>query len=289
MLGQIRLNKSQEEVPPHFGEYISLAKAEPLHCTNNAWGAVFKLLLQEAFNWTRLPSTIKLLQQMPEECILVRFVRALKKKVSAHRLHKKLCKHLSGEDTHEKFKYRFSGHDSRDLCTGFHHPITTLEKGADDFRLHAIVLATKQLRKVTTLMSRVHVTPDQLATLKKKSCKVFFNTMALFFGQVTPTTWTIGHTVPVHTQQLFDEFGFGLGLDSMQGREAKKKPSRALVLCERHAERSVGYVQHSSTNSCLTCGCRHMTCRDISTPTQTSSGSPHRWNCRQHAVVVKRS
>ena len=221
MLSQIRQNKSRQEFPPLLGEYISLAKAEPLHCTNNAWGAIFELLLQEAFDRTRLPSTMKLLQQMPEGCVLVRFVRALKKKVGAHRLHKKLRKHLSGEDTHNKrFTYRFTGRDSRDLCRGFHHLVTTLEKGADDFRVHAIVLAAKQLREVTALMSRVHVTPDELATLKA-SCKVFFNTMALFFGHVTPTTWTIGHAVPVHTQQLFDEFGFGLGLNSMQGREAK--------------------------------------------------------------------
>ena len=45
--------------------------------------------------------------------------------------------------------------------------------------------------------------------------------MVLFFGKVSPTTWSIGHAVPFHTRQIFDEFGLGLCLNTMQGREAK--------------------------------------------------------------------
>ena len=52
-------------------------------------------------------------------------------------------------------------------------------------------------------------------------CKKFFRVISLFFGAVTSTTWTIGHAVPVHTAQIFAKFGLGLGLNTMQGREAK--------------------------------------------------------------------
>ena len=41
------------------------------------------------------------------------------------------------------------------------------------------------------------------------------------WGNVSPTTWTIGHAVPFHTRQIYIEFGLGLGLNTMQGREAK--------------------------------------------------------------------
>ena len=33
--------------------------------------------------------------------------------------------------------------------------------------------------------------------------------------------WTLGYAIPHHTKKLFEELGHGLGLNSMQGREAK--------------------------------------------------------------------
>lgn len=58
---------------------------------------------------------------------------------------------------------------------------------------------------------------DDLRTL----CQHYFNTHSLLLTSVNPTIWTIGYAIPQHTNQLFDELGFGLGLNSMQGREAK--------------------------------------------------------------------
>lgn len=37
----------------------------------------------------------------------------------------------------------------------------------------------------------------------------------------TPTSWTIGHVVPIHANKLQDSQGMGLGINSMVGREAK--------------------------------------------------------------------
>ena len=39
--------------------------------------------------------------------------------------------------------------------------------------------------------------------------------------EVTPTVWTIGYAIPRHIKILFEKFGMGLGVNSMQGREAK--------------------------------------------------------------------
>lgn len=36
-----------------------------------------------------------------------------------------------------------------------------------------------------------------------------------------PTTWTIGKAIPYYANELYNDLGFGLGLNSMQGREAK--------------------------------------------------------------------
>ena len=59
-------------------------------------------MLQEAHSRTRLPSRATLLRDMPLQCTLERLVRALKTKVGAHRLHKKLIKRLDAEDTAAK-------------------------------------------------------------------------------------------------------------------------------------------------------------------------------------------
>ena len=62
---------------------------------------------------------------------------------------------------------------------------------------------------------RSHV--DNLQT----SCKHYFTAYRLLLSKVNPTIWTIGHAIPYHTKLLFEELGYGLGLNSMQGREAK--------------------------------------------------------------------
>ena len=60
------------------------------------------MMLGELHNRTGLPFQVKLLKDTPQECTLRTFVRALKCKVSAYRLHKKLFKHLDAEDTATK-------------------------------------------------------------------------------------------------------------------------------------------------------------------------------------------
>ena len=51
-------------------------------------------------------------------------------------------------------------------------------------------------------------------------CKNYFKASALFV-RVTVSVWTLGHVVPVHTKILFDKYNTGLGLNTMQGWEAK--------------------------------------------------------------------
>ena len=54
----------------------------------------------------------------------------------------------------------------------------------------------------------------------EKACQKFFISCALFL-LVNPTVWTLGHVVPIHTRKLFEMYGKGLALNSMEGREAK--------------------------------------------------------------------
>ena len=55
----------------------------------------------------------------------------------------------------------------------------------------------------------------------KRDCQQFFNAVSLLLSNVTPTVWTIGYAVPRHSELLFEQFGVGLGINSMQGYKAK--------------------------------------------------------------------
>ena len=77
-----------------------------------------------------------------------------------------------------------------------------------------------QLRKAAALYSRVRLQEEQLAELKT-CCNQYFTTQCIFDDGANPTTWTIGYAISYHVEQLFKESGYGLGLNTMQGREAK--------------------------------------------------------------------
>ena len=41
------------------------------------------------------------------------------------------------------------------------------------------------------------------------------------YGSMTPTMWACANVIPVHSQATFDDYGMGLGCNTMEGREQK--------------------------------------------------------------------
>ena len=87
-------------------------------------------------------------------------------------------------------------------------------------RLAAIAYCCLELRDPISYFSRVNIDQAGIDGCKK-ACQYFYNANMLLFNNITPTIWTIGYAIPRHTQILFDKYGLGLGLNSMEGREAK--------------------------------------------------------------------
>ena len=119
----------------------------------------------------------------------------------------------------------FTGLESKRFCWNFGLLIKVLLGIANipssiKVKLHALAFSALQLRDSGSLFSRVEISREQLVELESK-CQLYFNTHALLLDGINPTTWTIGYAIPYSTQQLFKDSGFGLGLNSMQGREAK--------------------------------------------------------------------
>ena len=76
--------------------------------------------------------------------------------------------------------------------------------------LMSVAFAALQLRDVVSKFSRVE-TNAAICQELKVHCQLFFNTCSLLMKAVDPTVWTV---------RLSREFGFGLGINTMKGREA---------------------------------------------------------------------
>ena len=77
-----------------------------------------------------------------------------------------------------------------------------------------------KLHTLAAIYLKVEVNKQQTENLKI-TCQHNFTKNCLLLSGVNPTVWTIGYAIPYHTAQLLEKIGFGLGLNSMQVREAK--------------------------------------------------------------------
>ncbi len=122
-----------------------------------------------------------------------------------------------------EFEYRFTGKDPHMFLPNFMFLTDLLEKNVTENQsevLHIHAYLCLCLRNAVSLFSRINITNEQVEELRYY-CRCFCRGYWLFFN-VNQTVWTIGHVVPAHTQKMKQAYGMGLGLNSMEGREAKQ-------------------------------------------------------------------
>ena len=122
------------------------------------------------------------------------------------------------------FSYRLTGKDSKLVLHGFMYLVNAIKGDSEDpkllMKLMYIVYIALKLRDCASIFSMYHVTPQVVQELPNL-CHEYFKAVALFTGSVSGTVWSIGHLVSSHTQRVFEKYGTGLGVNTMQGREAK--------------------------------------------------------------------
>lgn len=136
---------------------------------------------------------------------------------------KKLFDETQGKG--KDLQYRFTGKDSRLLCHNFMRLIRWLsgENDSEHQRTTLLVLAYLglRLRDCVSLFSRFEISIEQLDQLSVAACE-YYRVNALFLSSsVNPTVRTIGHIIPAHTKDVHEKYGQGLGIVTMEGREAK--------------------------------------------------------------------
>ena len=221
----IASQKSRQEFEPLIGGFIDRAHVEPLHPKNNACQQLFREILYEGIGKSALPATVIQFDSVPVASPFRKLVHSLEKR-GLTRLSNRVKRWFNetGADSRD-FQYRFTGMDSRLFLKNFMYLIDALKMASDSarqtFSLHVFAYTGIQLRQSVSLFCRVVNINSQELVLLKNSCLNFFQAKALFSNSVTPTTWTIGHIIPAHAQDVFEKYSLGLNAVSMEGREAK--------------------------------------------------------------------
>lgn len=102
--------------------------------------------------------------------------------------------------------------------------VNAIKGDSDDpqllMKLLLIVFIAIKHRDCASIVSMYQITQPAIDQLKGLA-QDYFTAVRLFKGTVSGTVCSIGHLVPVHTQWVFEKFKTGLGVITMQGREAK--------------------------------------------------------------------
>ena len=219
----ISQNKSRQEFPPLIGKFIDRTKAEPLHLKNNAWQQWNLSVLKYALARSNL-STCQSIFHVPSESCFGKYYHSIRFIVKATRLAKKVRKWFAdGREKNKDLDYRFTGKESRLFCHHFMSIVQNLKMDSDQrshtLKLHVFAFTAINLRDAVSFFSRVSLSNEQVLSLQQ-FCSNYYRATALFLTS-TPTTWTIGHIVPSHAKVIHQRLGMGLGINTMEGREAK--------------------------------------------------------------------
>lgn len=218
--------QSRQEFVPIIGELVDRIHVDPLHLKNNACAHAHRHLLRELLNQcSKDVSNFSSFSQIPPSSKLVRYVELLRSKCNLTRLAKKVIKWF--DDTkvsqNDSFDYRFTGKDSRMFLHNFMFLFELLVEGSDGQRykqrLYALACICYYLRSAVSIFCRTNITAEQVSELKEVTL-LYYRAVYVFYT-VNPTVWHVGHVVAAHTQDMFSKYKMGLGLNSMEGREAK--------------------------------------------------------------------
>ena len=177
-------------------------------------------MLETALAKSSITGTCKQINDVPPDSPFSFYITVLKNQLRVGRLVKRI-KSWFNEGRKRSFSYRFTGKETRIFCHKFMFVLHPLSKETETkLKIASIAFCCLQLRDATSYFSHVDITLAELEQCKK-ACLYLFNANALLLKSVTPTLWTIGYAIPRHKEILFNRYGMGLGINSMQGREAK--------------------------------------------------------------------
>jgi hypothetical protein len=220
----IAQKQSRQEFVPLVGKLIDCAHVEPLHLKNNACALAHRYLLNEIISISHLEGTNSF-SQVPSRSPFSKYVKTLRCKCGLTRLAKQVIKWFNETKLEGKeFDYRFTGKDSRLFLRNFMLLIASVEESIQkgtrqEVIFHVLAYICLCLRDSVSLFTRVTICDEDITKIKVL-CSNYYKAHCIFLN-VNPTVWTLGNVVPHHLADMKTKYGMGLGLNFMEGREAK--------------------------------------------------------------------
>ncbi len=103
------------------------------------------------------------------------------------------------------------------------HLVTAIRGESTDVKLLVkllIIFIALRLRQGISLFSMYHFSEEKLERLFLVTSE-YWTALTLFGYSLSPSEWSIGKVVAVHAKWMFEKYKVGLGINTMQGREAK--------------------------------------------------------------------
>ena len=219
--------KSRQEFPPLIGKYIDLAKCEPLHTKNNAVKEMFIKILQVVTVEAKFPSKSMTFKEIDGDNIFAIFVNFVHSNMNSNHLSKKLIAWFNENNLQstDKFQFRFRGKESKNYLKYFpqllHFLYSKVKSEASRYRLVQIFYGSFNLRVLISYSARITDIKVIDINVMKDAGRNLFISLCLFEKNVSPSLWNLCHAAPEHSKHCIEEYGVGLGINTMEGREQK--------------------------------------------------------------------
>ena len=211
---------------PLFGNYTEFFRLEPLHLKNNSYQLLHSRILEfvEAVSGY---NKSKKLDSVAEDSPLKTYLNGIREEIKAGKLYKRIMSAYT--DGGSAGDIRFTGEDSHKFAEKLllvlrgvlHSSSTSIQLPVNQFTVVLFAYMAVQLRLVMSIAQRIHIDNTHIDEVRI-AAKQYHNSFALF-NKATCSTWLVCNVLPEHIADMYRRFGYGLGLNSMQGREAKHK------------------------------------------------------------------
>ena len=108
-------------------------------------------------------------------------------------------------------------------------------------KVKRLVLAKviEYLRTAGGLINKIFIDNPVKIVQLEEFCQLYFNLFAFFFPEsVNVTVWTVGYAIPYHAKLLYEKYGIGFGILSLQAKESKHAGLKKELLMTNRSNKS---------------------------------------------------
>ena len=176
---------------------------------------------------TILPKTLKSFYDLSEGNLFFDFIQSVKNGMNCNFLAKKIIAWFNENQNAKKqkdFAFRFRGKESYKYLQNFPLLILNVIRRVNKTKkvtLMQVFYESIHLRKLVSISVRIDdINNNELSEMFMSGRRLFV-CCSLYDVSVSPSLWCFSIVAPHHAKHLFHKFGFGLGINTMEGREQK--------------------------------------------------------------------